>query len=225
MPDCDLMVIHVNVLHLSFSPAPAPPAHCYVIAENKVHYTYSHLWSSKGTMTSRKPNHSGLNALLRGKSDNSHANSSSSVSSSQSTSGHSLGSSSKGNSPKDLSRSTSTPSQKTPPTGNSPKDLSRNTSDSSLQEQKYAYARSDSQASTTSTASVQSQKQPPLRGNSSSGSLQNAPLRSNSAGGRVPSIPVSVNRPEIELMSPLSPTSTSLKAARPPVVGPEMVSI
>jgi len=41
------MVIHVNVLHLSFSPAPAPPAHCYVIAENKVHYTYSHLWSSK----------------------------------------------------------------------------------------------------------------------------------------------------------------------------------
>ena len=50
-------------------------------------------------------------------------------------------------------------------------------------------------------------------------------LRSNSnvstASGRVPSIPVPVNRPEMEMLCPLSPTS--MKAARRPVIGPEMV--
>ena len=217
------------IIHAIVFSAPSPGFPCSLLCDSRERSTLQSIhicraWEISRAMTSRKStNHSGLNALLRSKSDNSHASPSSSLSSSRNTSGSSLGPSSKDNSPKDLSRSTSGTSQKTPPKGNSPKDLSRNTSDSSLQEQKYAYGRSDSQASTTSTTSVQSQKQPSLRGNSSSGSLQNAPLRSNSGGGRIPSIPVSVNRPEIELMSPLSPTSTSLKAARPPVVGPEMV--
>ena len=47
------------------------------------------------------------------------------------------------------------------------------------------------------------------------------PLRSNSM---IPSIPVPVNRPEMDLISPLSPTSTSLKAAKKPIIGPQTVS-
>ena len=124
------------------------------------------------------------------------------------------------NSSKDSSRSTSGSSPGTPPKKNSPKELPRNTSGGSLPGQQLVYSRSDSQTSTASTSSVQT-----LRANSSSGSLQNVPLRSNSGSGRIPSIPVSVNRPEIELMSPISPTGTSLKAARPPVVGPDAVSV
>ena len=155
---------------------------------------------------------SGLNAPLQTKADTGRVSPSSSRN-------KSAGSSSKGNSSKDSSRSTSGSSPGTPPKGNSPKELPRNTSGGSLPGQQLVYSRSDSQTSTTSTSSVQT-----LRANSSSGSLQNVPLRSNSASGRVPSIPVSVNRPEIELMSPISPTGTSLKAARPPVVGPEAVS-
>lgn len=154
---------------------------------------------------------SGLNAPLQTKADTGRVSSSSRNKNSSS--------SSKGNSSKDSSGSTSGSSPGTPPKRTSPKELPRNTSGGSLPGQQLVYSRSDSQTSTTSTSSVQT-----LRGNSSSGSLQNVPLRSNSASGRVPCIPVSVNRPEIELMSPISPTGTSLKAARPPVVGPDVVS-
>ena len=155
---------------------------------------------------------SGQSPSLQTRADTGRVGPSSSLTSSRNTN---ASSSSKDNSPKDTSRST----LGTPPKGNSPKELHRNTSGGSLPGQQPAYSRSDSQTSTTSTSSVQT-----LRANSSSGSLQNAPVRNNSASGRVPCIPVSVNRPEIELMSPISPTGTSLKAARPPVVGPEVVS-
>ena len=48
-----------------------------------------------------------------------------------------------------------------------------------------------------------------------------------SVNGSVPSIPVPVNRPEMDMLSPLSPegpTSTSMKAARKPVAGMQAVS-
>ena len=172
---------------------------------------YSLLCDSSTYSMSHKKS-SGRSPSLQTRADTGRASPSSSLTSSRNTNSSS---SSKDNSPKDTSRST----LGTPPKGNSPKELHRNTSGGSLPGQQPAYSRSDSQTSTTSTSSVQT-----LRANSSSGSLQNAPVRTNSASGRVPCIPVSVNRPEIELMSPISPTGTSLKAARPPVVGPEAVS-
>ena len=50
---------------------------------------------------------------------------------------------------------------------------------------------------------------------------------SGSVNGSIPSIPVPVNRPEMEMLSPLSPDgprTTSLKAARKPVAGMQAVS-
>ena len=49
----------------------------------------------------------------------------------------------------------------------------------------------------------------------------------SSVNGSIPSIPVPVNRPEMEMLSPLSPdglTTTSMKAARKPVAGLQGVS-
>ena len=63
---------------------------------------------------------------------------------------------------------------------------------------------------------------------SSLNKLQKAPSRSDSgcsANGRVPCIPIPVNRPEMDMMCPLSPTGISLKAIRPPVVGDDPVSM
>ena len=68
-----------------------------------------------------------------------------------------------------------------------------------------------------------------LPANDSTSSLNKSqkPSRSNSAcsaNGRVPSIPIPVNRPEMDMMCPLSPTGISLKATRPPVIGDDPVS-
>ncbi len=99
------------------------------------------------------------------------------------------------------------------------RDISRQTSGTSMS----SVSSKDSPDSGRRESAVSSQ-------NTSATSLQSLgngapgrPGRSNSAC--VPAIPVPVNRPEMELICPLSPTSTSMKAARRPVVGPEMVRV
>lgn len=62
---------------------------------------------------------------------------------------------------------------------------------------------------------------------SSLSGLMNPPSRSDSScstNGRVPCIPIPVNRPEMDMMCPLSPTGLSLKATRPPADESHQVS-
>ncbi len=58
----------------------------------------------------------------------------------------------------------------------------------------------------------------PLRGGHLTIILSPPPLRGGHRNSSIPSIPVPVNRPELDQLSPLSPTgATSMKAARKPV--------
>lgn len=68
---------------------------------------------------------------------------------------------------------------------------------------------------------------PATNSTSSLSGLMNHPSRSDSncsTNGRVPCIPIPVNRPEMDMMCPLSPTGLSLKATRPPVNDSDQVS-